>query len=122
MCRLREEIKPIVYSPLSIVDEDPTSKTIHFIPRTAKSVAPDKSYMRPTKARLNKSTARSYKSQKSEYVYNEGDSMNSEELFKIDKNLIKQNMTANISMHQTNNSSRRGSRVRGQEIITNKRP
>jgi hypothetical protein len=99
LCRLREEIKPIVYSPLSIVDEDPTTKTIHFIPRTAKSVAPEKSYMRSTKARTNKSTTRSYKSNKSEYVYNEGESVNSEEFFKIDKQLIKQNMTANISMH-----------------------
>ena len=69
--------------------------------------------MRSTKTRTNQSTTRSYKSNKSDYVYNEGDSVNSEELFKIDKQLIKQNMTANISMHQTNNSSRRGSRVRG---------
>jgi len=99
MCRLREDLKPIVYSPLSIVEEDPTTKTIHFIPRTAKSVAPEKSYMRTTKARTNKSTVRSYKSHKSDYVYNEGDSVNSEEFFKIDKELIKHNMTANISMH-----------------------
>jgi len=89
MCRLREDLKPIVYSPLSIVEEDPTTKTIHFIPRTAKSVAPEKSYMRSTKARTNKSTTRSYKSHKSDYVYNEGDSVNSEEFFKIDKELIK---------------------------------
>lgn len=83
---MREDIKPVVYSPLSIVDEDPGNKTIHFIPRTSKSVAPEKSYMRPTKSRTNKSVARS---SKSEYKYNEKDSMDSEELFKIDKNLIR---------------------------------
>ena len=48
LCKLREEIKPIIYSPLSVVEEDPTTKTIHYIPRTAKSVAPQKSYMRGT--------------------------------------------------------------------------
>ena len=112
LCKLREDVKPIVYSPLSVVDEDPVTKTIHYIPRTAKSVTATKSYMRPTVARLNKSTARSNKAF-SDYKYDEEDSADSEQLFKIDKDLIKQNLAANISMHQTNNSSRRGSRVRG---------
>jgi hypothetical protein len=77
--------------------------------------------MRATVARMNKSSTRSQKA-RSEYKFEEGDSIDSEHLFKIDKELIRQNATANFSMHQTNNSSRRGSRIRGQQIITKRDP
>jgi hypothetical protein len=118
LCKIREEPKPVNYSPLSIVEEQEKVERIHYIQRTAKSEAPMKSYMRSTISRPNKSFVRSSKAAGS--VINDNESVDSADLFKIDKELVKQNNKVNISMHQTNNSSRRGSRVRGQQIITNK--
>lgn len=76
---------------------------------------PEKSYMRSTYAAKSKSVARSHKAP-SEYPEDDED-MGSEHLFKIDTALVKHNRV-NISMHQTNNSSRRGSRTRGDKLIT----
>lgn len=75
--------------------------------------------MRSTVSRHNKSTVRSNKAG-SEYKggNDEDESNDSDHLFKIDKALITHNGGVNVSMHQTNNSSRRHSRVRGQQIIT----
>lgn len=116
LCKQREDPKPVNYSPLSIVEEQEKVDYIHYIPRTAKSVKPQKSYMRNTVSIKNKSTVRSSKAGGS--VFDDNESINSEHLFKIDKDLVKQNNKVNISMHQT---SRRGSRVRGQQIITKSR-
>lgn len=117
ICMIRDEPKPVNYSPLSIVEEQEKVEHIHYIQRSAKSVKPIKSYMRSTASRPNKSFVRS---SKADSVFDDNESVGSAHLFKIDKDLVKQNNKVNISMHQTNNSSRRGSRVRGQQIITNK--
>ena len=99
----------MVYSPLSVVEEQPKDTTVHYIPRVNRSAAPEKSYMRTTIATdvKSKSAARSRSKRssiraKSEYVYKEGeedeyDDNDSEHLFKIDKSLLTNRV--NISMH-----------------------